>query len=158
MLSPQSESKALKNRDANQRGRHTSICATRPVLNAFMVVYLLQRFLQRPVSHHVGGPGSSGTEQLESRHQNTHGENEDGRTHPHLHLFFGVARRVQMVMHAMWMINNVGRMKHTVLVELGKGSVIRSLGEDTRVAHVVGIAQRTCAKGRDITKKANARS
>ena len=43
-------------------------------------------------------------------------------------------------------------------VELGKGSVIRSLGEDTRVAHVVGIAQRTCAKGRDITKKANARS
>ena len=108
-----------QNRDANQHGRHTSICATRPVLNAVMVVYLLQRLLQRPVSHHVGGPGSRGTEQLESRHQNTHGENEDGRTHPHLHLFW-VARRVQMVMHAMWMINNEGTMKHTGLSKLGK--------------------------------------
>ena len=68
-----------KNRDANQHGRHTSICATRPVLNAFMVVYLLQRLLQRPVSHHVGAPGSSGTEQLESR-QSKHTRRKRRRT------------------------------------------------------------------------------
>ena len=36
---------------------------------------------------------------------------------------------------------------------IGKGSASRSLGEDTRVAHVAGSAQRTCANGRDITKK-----
>ena len=135
-----------QNRDANQHGRHTSICATRPVLNAVMVVYLLQRLLQRPVSHHVGGPGSSGTEQLESRHQNTHGENEDGRTHPHLHLFLGGTPCSDG--HACNVDDQQRGYNETHgTVELGKGSDIRSYGEDTRVAHVVGIAQRTCANG-----------
>ena len=116
MQSPQSESKALlEQKSQSTWASYKHLRDARPVLNAFMVAYLMQRLLQRPVSHHVGAPGSRGTEQLELRHQNTHGENEDGRTHPHLHLFFGVVRRVQMVMHAMWMINNEGRMKHTGL-------------------------------------------
>ena len=38
------------------------------------------------------------------------------------------------------------------------GSVIKSLGEDTRTALVAGRTPRTCANGRDITTKANGRS
>ena len=51
--------------------------------------------------------------------------------------FLGVARRVEIVMHVTQMIDSEAH----VTVELGKKGVIKSLGEDTRVAHVVGSAK-----------------
>ena len=58
-------------------------------------------------------------------------------------MFFFVARRVEMDMHALRMNDNKGGMKCMWQSNLRQG-LIRSLGEDTRVANVVGSVKRNC--------------